>query len=378
VVVFAPDAQHTQSEVISKNLTIERYPSKPWIPYPLTYVPKLSAAGWIGDRICHHQPHLIVSTDVDRFFLLGCWQTPGSQYAKQNRIPYVAEFHTDLYNFSATYPGWQWVPNFVKRVKLARFLYRSVDLTICPSTSAAETCTQIGIERIKLIPFYGIDSTQFSPEKRDRTFLNQWLSPTEQDHQVILFLGRLGLEKRVDLLIDAFEKLKEILPKSSLILAGDAPASVINALKQRAASIPHIHFTGFIVGEAKTKLFASCDVFCSPSPYETFGLTLTEAMASGLPVITVDSGAASENVSDRINGYLVPPNDDNAIAKTIQTVLTSDTRNIIDNGLKTAQRLSLSQGCQRLEQFYQELLIEPRLSMVNVNIGANHATNHAK
>ncbi len=356
VIVFAPDTQRIQSETLSENLIIERYPSKPWIPYPLTSVPKISAAKWIEDRLRQHQPNLIVSTDVDRFIVLGCWQTPGRCYATEFQIPYAAEFHTDLYNFSATYPGWRWVPKFAKRFKIAKPLYRSIDVTICSSQSAAETCHQLGIEQTKVVPFCGIDLAQYNPQWRDRSILNQWLSPAEHDHKVVLFLGRLGLEKRVDLLIDAFAKLKQTFPKVSLIVAGDAPQEVVNGLKRRAINTPHVHFIGFTVGELKAKLYASCDVFCSPSPYETFGLTIVEAMASGIPVITVNAGAVAETVQDCVNGYLVPPNRVDAIASTLQTVLSRDNSSVIESALNDAQRFSLSQGCQHLETYYRHLI----------------------
>jgi phosphatidylinositol alpha 1,6-mannosyltransferase len=356
VVVFAPDLQNSRSETLSDTLTLERYPSKPWIPYPLTHVPKLSAARWIGDRIRHHQPDFILSTDVDRFFLLGCWQAPGRRYATDHNIPYVAEFHTDLYHFSAAYAGWRWLPGLVKRFKLAAKIYRPIDVTICPSASAAKTCHDIGIERTQTIPFCGIELSEYGVKWRDRPFLNQWLSPEEKDHQVILFLGRLAFEKRVDLLIDAFAQVKKTQPHCSLILAGDAPADAMKFLKQRAAKIPHIHFTGFLLGETKSRLLASCDVFCSPSPYETFGLTLAEAMASGIPVITVNSGAAPENIKHQINGYIVPPDDIKALTDMIHHVLSTHNTGVIHNALQSAQNSSLEQGCQRLEHYYRSLI----------------------
>jgi glycosyltransferase involved in cell wall biosynthesis len=97
----------------------------------------------------------------------------------------------------------------------------------------------------------------------------------------LLFLGRLAFEKQVDLLIKAFAQLKQKQEKCSLLIVGDGPDEVVNFLKRLAQPIPHIHFTGFMQGEEKANLLASCDVFCSPSPYETLGRTVVEAMASG-------------------------------------------------------------------------------------------------
>lgn len=119
--------------------------------------------------------------------------------------------------------------------------------------------------------------------------------------------------------------------------------------------MPHIHFTGFIKGETKANVLASCDVFCSPSPYETFGRTVVEAMASGIPVVTVESGAVSEYILNGVNGYLVPPNDVEGLANCLDSVLLSNHTEIIQRALQDAQQFSLEQGCQNLSHFYQQL-----------------------
>jgi phosphatidylinositol alpha 1,6-mannosyltransferase len=187
-------------------------------------------------------------------------------------------------------------------------------------------------------------------------------------------LGRLGFEKRVDLLIEAFAQLKRRQPNCSLIVAGDGPVEVVELLQSLAAKVPHIHFTGFILGEMKANLLASCDVFCSPSPYETFGRTIVEAMASGIPVITVESGAVSEYILDGINGYLVPPNDVEKLANCMEKVLLNNNTDLIGQALQDSKQFSLERGCQNLNHFYytimgasednQELI---RLSKTGVN-----------
>jgi phosphatidylinositol alpha 1,6-mannosyltransferase len=358
VIVFAPDWQQVPSEELSKNLLIERYPSKPWLPYPLTHVPRFAAARWIRARLQHHQPDLIVVTDMERFFLLSCWQLPGRRYARQQGIPYIAEYHTDYYNFAATYPNWIWLREVVRSLKIPKALYRQADLTLCPSQAALESCAQLEIPRAQVLPFVGVPVGEYSPQLRDRTCLKSWLSPEEQDHQVILFLGRLALEKRVDLLIDAFQQLQQHYPKTSLILAGDGPAASIQALKRQTQAIPHVHFTGFVLGQTKAQLLASCDVFCSPSPYETFGRTVIEAMASGIPTISVDSGAVSEYLQQGVNSLIVPPNDAAALATAIATVLTQDCSTLVHNALKTAAEHSIESGFTHLRSYYDQLLAD--------------------
>ena len=206
--------------------------------------------------------------------------------------------------------------------------------------------------------FNGIELSTYSPSRRSRTWLKPWLNVKEQDNKILLFLGRLAFEKRVDLLIEAFIKLKPKEHQYSLIIAGDGPVEVVNQLKCLAEQVPNIHFTGFILGEMKSNLLASCDVFCSPSPYETFGRTLVEAMASGIPVVTVDSGAVSEYVFDGINGYLVPPNDVeglvNAYSKSL--LYQAATLKLLSTHCEIRISFSVEQGCEKLTNYYQQLL----------------------
>ena len=201
VIVFAPDWQErtrsltTQSDLDNK-LIIERYPSKPWIPYRLTQVPKFFAAERINKKLAYYQPDLIVMTDVERFFLLSTWQLPGKEYARKNQISYIAEYHTDVYNFSATYPGWQWLRKIIRQFHLTSYLYHQLDVTLCPSNATTLSCQEVGIHNYDTIPFFGIDISSFHPSRRQRRWLEPWLSDRELNNQVIIFLGRLGFEKR--------------------------------------------------------------------------------------------------------------------------------------------------------------------------------------
>ncbi|MGF1481203.1 MAG: glycosyltransferase [Cyanophyceae cyanobacterium] len=353
VVVFAPDGQAASPEADSE-LTVERYRSKPWLPYKLTYVPTIAAARQISRKLADYQPDLIITTDVERFFLLSAWHLPGQRYANSQHIPYIAEYHTDVYNFSETYPGWQWLRSLFSRLRLPSYLYHQLDVTVCPSQAAAQSCQAMGIQNTEVIPFFGTDISTYSPERRHRKHLEPWLG--SEDRQVLLFLGRLGFEKRVDLLIEAFALLKQSHPNCALLIVGDGPDEVVKHLKRLAAPISNIHFTGFLLGETKANVLASGDVFCSPSPYETFGLTIVEAMASGIPVVTVNSGAVSDYLIDSVNGYLAPPDNVEELANCLERVLASNTTDITQRALQDAKQFSVEQGCQKLHHYYQHLL----------------------
>lgn len=360
VVVLTPDFQNLSRlpsvpSHLKEKLIIEGYPSKPWLPYKLDYVPTLQAADQIRERLIHYEPDLITVVDVERLFLFSTWHLPGRRYAEDRCIPYITEYRTDYYNFANSYPVWKLLANLFLR-PLTKYLYSQFDITLASSKSAGKSLKQMGVSKLQVIPFVGIDISAYSPKYRNRDWLTSLLSAEEQDNQVLLYLGRLASEKRIDLLIEAFAKLKNGISNVSLIIAGDGPTSYVKELRHFAEQIPHIHFTGFIHGETKANLLASCDIFCSPSPYETFGRTIVEAMASGIPVVTVNSGAVAENVIHGMNGYLAQPNDSEELANVIEQVLISHNTEIIQQALEDAKRFSVERGCQNLDHYYQKLL----------------------
>jgi len=158
------------------------------------------------------------------------------------------------------------------------------------------------------------------------------------------------------LLIEAFAQIKNRDDNYSLIIAGDGPISTVNKLKILAKSIPNIHFTGFIHGDAKANLLASCDIFCNPSPYETFGRTVVEAMASGIPVVAVNSGAVSEYMINKVNGYLFQHDNVEEFASTIHEALSNDNAGIIQKALQDAAQFSSEQGSRNINDYYRQLL----------------------
>jgi phosphatidylinositol alpha 1,6-mannosyltransferase len=120
-------------------------------------------------------------------------------------------------------------------------------------------------------------------------------------------VGRLATEKRVDLLAKVAE-----LPGVRLVITGDGPASA--ALRR---AMPGAIFLGRREGEQLARIYASLDVFVHSGPYETFGQTLQEAAASGLPVVAPAAGGPLDVVENGVTGYLVPPCDADSLALAV-------------------------------------------------------------
>jgi phosphatidylinositol alpha 1,6-mannosyltransferase len=152
-----------------------------------------------------------------------------------------------------------------------------------------------------------VDTDRFHPRQRDER-LRAGLAP---DGEVIVgYVGRLAMEKRVDLLAAV-----AALPGVRLVVTGGGPAG--EDLRQ---AIPSAVFLGERHGEDLAAIYASLDVFAHTGPFETFGQTIQEAAASGLPVVAPAAGGPLDLVDHGVTGYLVPPGDGDALVATVRTL----------------------------------------------------------
>src|SRR5262249_56964996 len=121
---------------------------------------------------------------------------------------------------------------------------------------------------------------------------------------IVGYVGRLAIEKRVDLLAAVAD-----LPGVKLAVTGGGPME-----EELRAALPSAAFLGERHGADLARIYASLDVFVHTGPFETFGQTIQEAAASGLPVVAPAAGGPLDLVDDGVTGFLVPPGDGGALA----------------------------------------------------------------
>jgi glycosyltransferase involved in cell wall biosynthesis len=109
----------------------------------------------------------------------------------------------------------------------------------------------------------------------------------------------MAAEKNLGLAVEAFLRLQELAPRARFVLVGDGPEQ--EALRAR---YPHFQYAGSRRGEELAAHYASADLFIFPSTTETFGNVVTEALASGLVVLSYDYAAARQYIRHGINGYV--------------------------------------------------------------------------
>jgi 1,2-diacylglycerol 3-alpha-glucosyltransferase len=177
---------------------------------------------------------------------------------------------------------------------------------------------------------------------------------------LLLSVGRIDPEKRLDFLIDAFVLLAERFPQARLVFAGDGGAR--KHLEQKAASTPvsdRIHFLGMVERASLPDVLHDADVFLSASTTEVHPISVIEAIASGLPVVAVQDEAFEGMVQEGGNGHMTPL-DVEAFAEAVGNLI-SDPARLERYGKRSSElsrKFSIEGQVQALESLYIEAILQ--------------------
>jgi glycosyltransferase involved in cell wall biosynthesis len=202
-------------------------------------------------------------------------------------IPACTGFHTRFDDFAQHYGLGFLTP--IVFAYLRRFHNRA-SATLVPTEELAAFLRTNGFRNVRLLR-RAVDTLLFRPDRRDDAMRAEWgLEPTDL---AILHVGRIAPEKNLELAIEAFRSIQQQQPRARFVIVGDGPARA--SLAERH---PDIVFTGIRRGEDLARHYACGDLFLFPSLTETFGNVTLESLASGVPVIAFDYGAAHEHLHD--------------------------------------------------------------------------------
>ncbi len=163
----------------------------------------------------------------------------------------------------------------------------------------------------------------------------------------MIYVGRVVIEKDLDILIDVYDLLARRRPECTLAVVGDGP--FLSHMKNKLPH-PNVVFTGVLLGKDLSQAFASSDIFVFPSTTDTFGNVVLEAMASGLPVVVTDRGGPKEIVQNGRTGQVAKGRN---VAQLLQSI-----ESLIDD---PELRQSMSLNCRSFaetrswEHIYQDL-----------------------
>lgn len=230
--------------------------------------------------------------------------------ARQLRLPVVSGFHTNFDQYSRHYLWLRAVRPFVGAF-LKRFHNRTL-ATLVPTRQQAERMTAQGYRNVHVMG-RGLNHGRFSPQHRDSDLRASW--GASEETPVVMYTGRLAVEKNIPLLVASLQALHERHPDQVAVIVGDGPMR--REIEQAA---PWAHFVGFQQNDALARYYASADIFLFPSLSETFGNVVTEAMSSGQCVVAFDYAAAGELIENGENGFVVPCGDERAFINALLNI----------------------------------------------------------
>jgi glycosyltransferase involved in cell wall biosynthesis len=228
-------------------------------------------------------------------------------WARKRKIAVVASVHTRFETY-LDYYHLAWLEPLV-RAALRRFYHRC-EIVLAPAPSTAMILRAQRMNRDIAIWTRGIDRDQFNPERRDMAWRRA--QGIGDDEMVIAFLGRIVMEKGLDVFADAIHAFATFGLNYRVLVIGDGPAR-----PWFEEQLPDAIFLGQQTGDDLARALASTDVLLNPSITEAFGNVTLEAMACGLPVIAAEATGATNLVRQRITGSLVDGTDPDEFAEAL-------------------------------------------------------------
>lgn len=310
-------------------------------PYPAVRL-SLPIGNGVGRALDEFRPDLVhVATE-------GPLGTLGRRVAIARGLPLVTSFHTDFPRYAARYLG-RWAVAPVQQY-LRRF-HNTAFATQTPSQTTRDELAALGF-RHPVVWGRGVDTRHFRPARRSEERRNRL--GADGQRPIVLHVSRLAVEKDVGTLVEGFRQARAAVGDGArFVVAGDGPeAGMVRT------ALPFATHYGFIDRERLADLYADSDLFVFPSPTETCGLVVLEAMASGTPVITSDRGGVRENVRQAINGVMVPAGDPKAFAAaTVELVGNGPGRTAMGSA---ARAFAVARDWEReldaLEPLYREAI----------------------
>ena len=279
-------------------------------------------------------------------FLLGA---QGIAAARRLGVPSVAVFQTDVAGYAhrnhlgqATRLAWRFV----------KWVHDGADLNLVPSTASMRDLRRIGVANLDRWT-RGVDLDGYHPNNRRGPLavaLRERLAPNGE--VVIGYVGRIAPEKQVE----RFRALHG-LSGISIALVGDGPSTPLVA--RALAGLP-VTWLGRLAGEELAAAYASFDVFLHAGTEETFGQTLQEAHAAGLPVVAPRAGGPIDLIVHGTDGFLFTPDDDRDLRRHVAALVADASlrHRMGEAGRRAVLGRSWASVCDTLFDFYQGVIDE--------------------
>lgn len=339
IVIVAPDA-----------------PERPNDRWPVHYLPSTQFRSYKEYRIVVSPSDMLEFLRAQEVDIIHCHGLASMAIlsltaARAMRLPSVLTFHTMANEAVKYYSFFRFREDLLVPLVWVylRNLLRRPDTVIFPSAPIREEILAQGVKTKSdfVIPT-GVDCSAFAPTNRDPALLSRY---GLDGRRVLLHVGRLSKEKRLDIVLRALAELKGDDPDLRLLVVGSGPAE--QEYRSLAADLDlsrEVVFTGFVPDGLLAKAYATCEMLVLASTFETQGLVILESMASGTPVAGIRCRAIPEFIEDGLNGTLF---DEHSCADGIRRCL-KDVDSLRANALETAKAHSTDSYVRKLEEAYEK------------------------
>ena len=226
------------------------------------------------------------------------------RYCRPAEIPIVFTNHTRYDLYAQAYLPL--MPDEVSLGLLQAYMppfCKAVDMVITPSAGMEKVLRELKVEGdIEIVP-NGVDLTSFQSAKP----LERESFGYKPDDVLIVYAGRIALEKNLPFLIESFNGIAKAIPNVHLILVGGVVQQYeeeIRELVEAQDNSKRIHMTGRVPYDQLPAYLAMCDIFATASITEVHPLSVIEAMGAGLPVMGIESVGVGDTVEDGVTGFL--------------------------------------------------------------------------
>jgi 1,2-diacylglycerol 3-alpha-glucosyltransferase len=340
VFIFGPTPRQT-----TDGPNVVRMPS---VPY--AFQPEMRLASVYSVR-AHRHAH-VADLDIVHShspFAIGLF---GLAVARRYGVPYVHTYHT-LYS---DYLHYLWETDLTRAAtkRLSREFCDKCDVLIAPSTKLRHAFVEWGVRKPAVVTLpTGVETWRFAARDTAHVAAFRLRHRIPAEDRVLAFVGRLGKEKNVDLLVQAMKFIRR--PHTRLLIVGDGPHRAELERRIDAAGVrDRVTLTGYIDPAEVPVVYQASDAMFFASTTETQGLVIAEAMAAGLPVVAVDDPAIADAVQDGVNGFLVPQSAV-ALAEAAERLLADELmhRRMSDASLRLAASLDIDRQTERLVAVYE-------------------------
>lgn len=333
VLIFAPDNDNNTPHFLGPSQVI----SVPALGLPFAPETKMAFPSFlVSSYLDDFQPDMI------HLFSPAVLSVAGVLFGSSRRLPIIANYQTDLPGYAEKY-GYYLFSNPVRDV--LRVMHNRAHLTLAPTHSVIRQLKSWGFRRLRLWG-RGSDHQRFGKHRRSEEMRKRLLAGRPDENLLVLYVGRLAPEKRVDLLREVAK-----MPGVALTIVGDGPERE-NLEKMFG---PSAHFTGYMFGDDLADAYASSDLFAFTGTNETFGQVVMEAMSSGLPVLVPNAGGVVDLVLDGMNGYICQE-DPSDYARKVEKIRTNPEhrQKMSERALEYASSRPWEALMEELEGYYWE------------------------